>query len=71
MIPVYSQRTDLVKKHKDLINLLMWDENPSVEIIQAFKCELNQGVLTKHGDKYPLTANIYVDGILGASAFKE
>jgi hypothetical protein len=53
MIPVYSQRTDLVKKHKDLIDLLKWDENPSVELIQAFKCEQNQGVLNKHGDIPP------------------
>ncbi len=71
MIPVYSQGTDLVKKHKDLIDLLKWDENPSIELVQAFKCELNQGVLNKHRDVYPFTANIYVDDILGASAFKE
>jgi hypothetical protein len=71
MIPVYSQQTDLVKKHKDLINLLKWDENPSVELVQVFKCELNQGVLNKHGDIYPLTANIYIKDILRASAFKE
>jgi hypothetical protein len=62
---------DLVEKHKDLIDLLKWDENPSVELVQAFTCELNQGVLNKHGDTYPFMANIYVDNILGASAFKE
>ncbi len=33
MIPVYSQRMDLVEKHKDLINLLKWDENPSIELV--------------------------------------
>ncbi len=46
-------------------------ENPSVELVQAFKCKLNQGVLNKHGDIYPLMANIYVNDILKASAFKE
>ncbi len=35
MIPVYSQWTDLVEKHKDLINLLKWNENPSVELIHS------------------------------------
>jgi hypothetical protein len=50
MIPVYSQWMDLVEKHKDLINLLKWDKNPCVELVQAFKCELNQGVLNNHGD---------------------
>ncbi len=69
IIPVYSQRRDLVGKHKDPINLLKWEENPSVELVQAFKCELNQGVINKHGDIYPITANIYVNNILGASAF--
>ncbi len=71
MIPVYSQQMDLVEKHKDLINLLKWNENPSLELAQAFKCELNQGVLNEHREIYPLTANIYVDNILGAFAFKK
>jgi hypothetical protein len=71
IVSVYSQWTDLVEKHKDLINLLKWDENPSVELVQAFKCELNQGVLNHYGDIYPLTANIYVEDIIGASALKE
>jgi hypothetical protein len=62
---------DLVENNKDLIDQLKWDENPSIELVKAFKCELNQGVLNKHGDTYPLTANIYVDDILRASAFKE
>jgi hypothetical protein len=70
-MPVYSQQMDVVKTHKDLIELLKWDENPSIELVQAFKCELNQGVFNKHVDIYPLMANIYVDDILGASAFKK
>jgi hypothetical protein len=53
---------DLVEKNKNLIDLLKWDENHSVKIVQAFKCDLNQGILNEHGDIYPLTANIYVCG---------
>jgi hypothetical protein len=71
MIPVYSQQADLVEIHKDLINLLKWDKIPNIELVQAFKCELNQGVLNKHGDIHPLMAKIYIDDVLGASAFKE
>jgi hypothetical protein len=71
MILVYSERTDLVEKHKDLIDLLKWYKNPSAKRVQAFKCDLKQGILNKHRDIHPLTANIYVDNILGASAFKE
>ncbi len=35
MITVYSQWTDLVEKHKDLIDLLEWDDNPSTELVQT------------------------------------
>jgi hypothetical protein len=71
MITVYSQQTDLVVKHKDLIVLLKWDDSPCTKLVQAVKCELNQGVLDENGEIKPFTANIYVDDILGASAFKE
>ena len=71
MITVYSQRTDLVEKHKDLINLLKWDDSPSTKLVQIVKCKLNQGVPDKNGEIKPLMANIYVDDILGASTFKE
>ena len=73
MIPIYSQRKDLVDKHKDLLDLLKWDKCNihQHELIQAFGCKINQGVLNELGEIKPLTANIYVDDILGASAFKE
>jgi hypothetical protein len=73
MITVYSQRRDLVEKHKDLLDLLKWDEKhtPQLELVQAFGCEINQGVKNKLGVIKPLTANIYIDDILGTSAFKE
>jgi hypothetical protein len=73
MITVYSKCMDLVKKHKDLLDLLKWDEKhtPQLELVQAFGCKINQGVKNKLGEIKPLTANIYVNDIIGASAFKE
>jgi hypothetical protein len=47
MITVYSKRRDLVEqKHKDLLDLLKWDEKhtPQLELVQAFGCEINQGL---------------------------
>jgi hypothetical protein len=73
MIIVYSKRRDLVEKHKDLLDLLKWDEKHThqLELVQAFGCKINQGVKNELGKIKPLTANIYVDNILGALAFKE
>ena len=73
MITVYSKRRDLVEKHKDLLDLLKWDEKhtPQLELVQVFGCKINQGVKNELGKIKPLTANIYVDNILGALAFKE
>jgi hypothetical protein len=68
MILVYSRRNDLVKKHPDLLDKLKWD-SPTLHklLVKAYPCEVNQGILA--GSK--LTANIYVNNILGATAFKE
>jgi hypothetical protein len=73
MITVYSKRRDLVEKQKDLLDLLKWDEKhtPQLELVQAFSCKINQGVKNELGEIKPLTANIYVDNILGTLAFKE
>jgi hypothetical protein len=53
--------------------LLKWNEKhtPQLELVQEFGCEINQGVKNELGEIKPLTANIYVDDILGTSAFKE
>ncbi len=58
MITVYSQWTNLVEKHKDLINFLEWDDSPSTKLVQTVKCKLNQGVPDENGEIKPLTANI-------------
>jgi hypothetical protein len=45
-----------------------WDSPTFQELlVKAYPCEVNQGILV--GSK--LTANIYVDDILGAAAFKK
>ncbi len=63
----------MVDKHEDLLDLLKWDKCNihQHELIQAFGCEINQGVLNELGEIKPLTANICVDDILGALACKE
>jgi hypothetical protein len=69
MIPIYLQQDDLVAKHKTLLDTLK-REIPALDNVwpvRAFKCELNKGIL----DNDPLTANIYVDDILAAAAFRE
>jgi hypothetical protein len=71
LIPVLSTRTDLVEKHKGLLDMLVWgdDDNSSVcELVQAFKCPLNPGALDQHG---PLEAYIYVDDILASGVGKQ
>jgi hypothetical protein len=68
MIPIYSQQDDLIVKHKTLLDILNWATPAldNVQLIKAFKCDLNKGVL----DDNPLTANIYVYNILAAAAYK-
>jgi hypothetical protein len=39
--------------------------------VQAFPCEINNGVLDQNGTINPMTANIYVDDILAAAAFRD
>jgi hypothetical protein len=66
------QQTDLVKKHKDFINKLHWVEEDCTqpEFVHAFPCKINRGVLDLIGNLLPITANIYVDDIVGAAAFR-
>ncbi len=73
IIPVYSQHRDLVEKHKDLLDLLKWDDRNTHQhkLVQVFGCKINQGIQNRLGEIKPLTTNIYVDDILGALAFKE
>ena len=70
MITVYAQRDDLVDKHKKLLDELKWsdDLSPRSDLVKAFPCSVNQGVVDEKGLLAPMTANIYVDDILAAAA---
>jgi hypothetical protein len=72
LITVLAQRMNLVKKHKNLIDMLCWikEDCTCPEFVRAFPCKINHGVLDLNGNLFPMTANIYVDDILGAAAFQ-
>jgi hypothetical protein len=72
MITMLAQLTNLVEKHKNTINMLHWvDKNCACpEFVQPFPFKINHGVLDSNGSLLPMTANIYVNDILGAAAFK-
>ena len=71
-IPTLSQRTDLVKVHEELISQLRWaEENSShTELVQAFPCAINRGVIDEAGNLLPMKANVYVDDILMTAVFR-
>ena len=70
MITVYARRDDLIEKHKILLNELMWFDasSPTPVLVQAFRCDINRGVVNDQGTPLPMEANIYVDDILAAAA---
>jgi len=70
-IPVLSQRNDLTQKHSELINMVKWQDKKETIICRAHPCDINKGVLDDLGKVKPLEANIYVDDILAAAAFRE
>ena len=71
-IPTLSQRTDLVELHEELISMLRWAEENSSEtiLVQAFPCDINQGVVDEDGNLLPMKANVYVDDILMAAVLR-
>ncbi len=63
---------DLVNKHRELLDLLKWQKDPvKVKLIQAFSCKINPGIKEEPGIITPLSANIYIDNILAAAAYKK
>ena len=70
LIPVYSIRTDLISKHKSLLDMLVWEDGdtPTCQLVQAEKCRINLGIPDQHG---PLEAYIYVDDILASAVGKQ
>ena len=72
MIAVLSTNGDLVNKHRELLDLLKWQETPlCTKLVQAFSCDINPGIKEEPGTITPLSANIYVDNILAAAVFKK
>ncbi len=70
LIPIYLMRTDLVSKHKSLLDMLVWEDGdtPTCDLVQAVKCPINPGIPNQHG---PLKAYIYVDDILASAVGKQ
>ena len=70
MITVYARRDDLIEKHRILLEELMWFDvsSPTPVLVQAFRCDINRGVVNDQGTPLPMEANIYVDDILAAAA---
>jgi hypothetical protein len=70
LILEYSMRSDLIKKHKHLHDMLFWeDDNIYVaDMVQATKCPLNPGIPNLDGT---LKAYIYIDDILASVVNKQ
>ena len=65
----FSNRPDLVKKHKVYIDMLKWDvpSNPITKPVKAVKCPLNPGVIDDLGNQINHPSRIWVDDILIAA----
>ncbi len=70
LILEYSMRSDSIKKHKHLLDMLVWeDDNIDVaDMVQATKCPLNPGIPNLDGT---LEAYIYIDDILAYTVNKQ
>jgi hypothetical protein len=69
IITVLSTRGDLVNKHRELLDLLKWQEAPfGIKLVQAFAWDINPGIKEEPGIITSRSANIYVDDILAAAA---
>lgn len=69
LIIEYSTRSDLISKHKELLDKLKWeDEDTHIrEFVRAIACPLNPGIQDLEGF---LEAFIYVDDILASAISK-
>ncbi len=71
LITEYLTRSDLIEKHKDLLNILVWEDDDiwtGEDLVQAVKCPLNPGIPDLNGN---LEAYIYVDDILASAVNKQ
>ncbi len=61
----FSNRLDLVVRHKKIINMLKWEEiDPSAKLTPAFSCTINCGNMDDARNWIDLPACIYVDNAL-------
>jgi hypothetical protein len=70
LISEYSMRSDLIKMHKHLRKMLVW-ENERIYVavmVKATKCPLNPGIPNLDGI---LKAYIYIDDILASAVNKQ
>ncbi len=72
MIMVLSTNKDVINKHRELLDLLIWQEAPTeIKLVQAFSCDINPGIKEEPGIITPLSTNNYVDDILAVAADKK
>ena len=66
LIIEYSTRLDLIPKHKDLLDMLKWEDKDTHmgDFVRAVACPLNPGIQDFNGF---LKAFIYVDDILASA----
>jgi hypothetical protein len=62
---VYTNRPDLVEKHRALLDMINWEEtDPDVVLTPAVACELNPVLPLTSGGLSTQPARIYVDDAL-------
>jgi hypothetical protein len=62
---IFTNRFELVIKHKKYRDMLKWEESdPHAVITPAFSCATNQGIINENGNCLDLPARIYVDNTL-------
>lgn len=73
MTVIYHDKEGLVEKHRDLLDMLVWDETltQDVTLTKAVPCKQNQGVLDDEGNMKPTPAYIYVDDALLATVGRD
>ena len=69
LIIEYSTRLDLISKHKDLLDMLKWEDEDTHmgNFVRAVACPLNPGIQDFNGF---LEAFIYIDDILASANTK-
>ncbi len=67
---LFQGRDDLVEKHKELLAMIIWDDDVPPPAVKAKGCALRPGVLDADGNHVPRPARMYVDDALAAEVAK-